>query len=623
MAYDGYHQSSKPYQMGNMNPDPNLQGYSPTPPYPSLHEPDRINMPQPQMSGTSAAPKMEPYTQSPYAQSTENLNDAVSSAVHNNVSSPSYLSPDVLSQITATVIQQLKASGLNNIQGSAPSPASVPPPRSQSQQPPFPTTEYPPRPHSESPPNAQRSGSLPTPNPMSNSYDPSTFPAPSGYSSDSRPNPKPTPDPPLRRRDSISSHGSHKADVTRPKPPSRDATAMEMTTLERIWGKLFEDGKPTKRLGQFLRGIAMHLIEDYPPGNTLVIVPHKLQKFYADTDVSWDAYPWQDIFDDRTSSISRLFRDVKAQHHLVQTEELKDRPDIPGLTPKGFELWATLMIQANPEREYERLQKAVLNMPISNPDDKKERFPKEMPRRLFPEVADISLREELEEYIMKHCGVDLPPVTEEERSQAERSRKLSPSSVPSSNERARSYERGRPPPSASSSSAVINDEDEPIPSAPIERERKPYSAQPGGGKKYDELGHKKELGHTRSRTGSFTSRPPDIPRPSDKFDSMYSSRSGSGPAPARRFSRESRSSSRGMGHEYRHSESDLLDRDRAPRYNGVSAQDLYSEPTSMLPEEDGRRYRDTKAHRSSRAAPEDEYYRGMLGGQGGGSKYYH
>lgn len=34
-------------------------------------------------------------------------------------------------------------------------------------------------------------------------------------------------------------------------------------------------------------------IEDYPPGNTLVIVPQKLQKFYKDTDVSPDAYPWQ------------------------------------------------------------------------------------------------------------------------------------------------------------------------------------------------------------------------------------------------------------------------------------------------------------------------------------------
>jgi hypothetical protein len=233
------------------------------------------------------------------------------------------------------------------------------------------------------------------------------------------------------------------------------------------------------------------------------------------------------------------------------------------------------------------------------------------------------LREEVEEHIMKHCGVDLPRITEEERSQATRSRKVSPTSVASSTERARSYERGRPPPSASSSSAVIDDEDEPIPPAPIERERKPYSAQPGEGKKYDEPGPKKEPSHTRSRTDSFSSRPPDIPRPSDKFDrdSLYA-RSGSGPAPARRFSKGSRSPSRGMSHEYRHSESDLLDRDRAPRYNGVSAQDLYMEsPTSILPEED-RRYRDQKPHRGSRA-PEEEYYRGMLGGQGGGPKYYH
>jgi hypothetical protein len=33
-----------------------------------------------------------------------------------------------------------------------------------------------------------------------------------------------------------------------------------MTTLEKIWGKLFEEGKPTKRVGQLLRGIAVHLV---------------------------------------------------------------------------------------------------------------------------------------------------------------------------------------------------------------------------------------------------------------------------------------------------------------------------------------------------------------------------
>lgn len=350
-----------------------------------------------------------------------------------------------------------------------------------------------------------------------------------------------------------------------------------------------------------------------------------------------------DIFDDRTSSISRLFREVKAEHHLVQLDDLKERPDIPGLTPKGFETWATLMIQAHPEREYERLQNAVLNMPISNPDDKKERFPKEIPRRLFPDVSDLGLREETEEFIMKHCGVDLPRVTDEERSQASRARQSS-RSPPSSTERSRSYERGRPPPSASasSSSAVIDDEDEPTPSAPIERERKPYSVQPGSGKVYDEPG-------THSHTSSFsTSRPPDLSgsapnlRPADKYDRdlrdpLYA-RSGSGsatgppPPRPRRFSKESRSSSRGMNprsNEYRHSESDLHTRDHVPRYGGVSGSDLYMEsPTSILPDgDDGRRWRDHVSHRASRSGDEDPYYRGMLGGQGGGPvheyKYYH
>jgi predicted phosphohydrolase len=46
----------------------------------------------------------------------------------------------------------------------------------------------------------------------------------------------------------------------RPKPPSRETTLTEMTTLEKIWGKLFEEGRPTKRLGQLLRGIAVHLV---------------------------------------------------------------------------------------------------------------------------------------------------------------------------------------------------------------------------------------------------------------------------------------------------------------------------------------------------------------------------
>ena len=41
----------------------------------------------------------------------------------------------------------------------------------------------------------------------------------------------------------------------------RLSTGKEETTLERIWGQLFdEDSHPTVRLGQFLRGLAVHIV---------------------------------------------------------------------------------------------------------------------------------------------------------------------------------------------------------------------------------------------------------------------------------------------------------------------------------------------------------------------------
>ncbi|KAJ5923727.1 hypothetical protein N7454_008972 [Penicillium verhagenii] len=586
-------------------------------------------MPHPQMpSSTSPAPLQQnyEYPEPPRPGNTNSghINDAVNSAVYNNANSNAYLSPEVLSQITSTVIQQLKASGMGDMQSPQNTQPQYPPPPprpqsySQAQQPSWapPPADLPLRPQSESPPSFTHA------------------------TNDTRASSKPSQDPTARRSGSISSQGSVKTE-SRPKPPDRDATVMEMTTLEKVWGKLFADDKPTKRLGQFLRGIAMHLIEDYPPRNTIVIVPQKLQKFYADTQVPADAnYPWKDIFDDNTSSISRLFREIKAEHHLVQLDDLTQRPDIPGLTPKGFEIWATLMIQAHPDREYARLQKAVLNMPINNPDDKKERFPKEIPRRLFPEVADLKIRETVELHIMKHCGVDLPAITDEERAKASRP-KTSPlssgrrsglnSSRTSSAERSRSYERGRPPPAASSSTAVLDDEDETIAPAPIERERKPYSANPGGGKVYD------ESENPRRHRESFTARPSDMPSlstPSHRAststiqrsptrDSLYAQRTGSGPAPHSRHSggraRTSRSSSRSMDG-YRHSESDLLSRENTPRYGGVSSNDLYmASPTSMSSDVDDTTRRHA-SHRNSRT--DEDYYRGMLGGQGGGPKYY-
>lgn len=215
-------------------------------------------MPQSQMPpNPPSVSKMDPYADPPHKQSTGYLNDAVNSAVQ-NADSSAFLSPEVLSQITATVIQQLKASGLDTLQGTGSAAQSS---RSQSQQPSYTAAELPPRPNSESPSTtSQRAASVP--DPMANSYD-SLHPhcAESGYSSDGRPRPSSYHDVSAHRHDSMSSQESQGQKTgTRPKPPSRDATLVEMTTLEKIWGKLFEDGKPTKRLGQFLRGIAVHLV---------------------------------------------------------------------------------------------------------------------------------------------------------------------------------------------------------------------------------------------------------------------------------------------------------------------------------------------------------------------------
>jgi hypothetical protein len=256
MAYDGYYANQ--YQTGNMNSDANEHGYPQASQY-SYYEPDRLNMPQPQMpTGSPANPNPELYAypepQRDQGPNSGHINDAVNSAVHSS-GSTGYLSPEVLSQITATVIQQLKTTGLdNNLQGSG-----APPPRSQSQQPPWPTDPSL-RPHAESPPVVpQRSNSIPPPSSLPGKIDTTFQPYVSDYN-DSRPSPRSTP-PPTGRRASISSQESGPSHLTRPRPPDRDATVMEMSTLERIWGTLFEDRqRPTKRLGQFLRGIAVHLV---------------------------------------------------------------------------------------------------------------------------------------------------------------------------------------------------------------------------------------------------------------------------------------------------------------------------------------------------------------------------
>ncbi len=444
-----------------------------------------------------------------YQKSRQPVNDAVNSAV-DKAEASNALPPEVLSQITsqitANVLQQLKATNLDSpaIVPRASSPAPPPGPTngvasSSSVQ----SDNSPPLLHRNvyTPPSPHRpvdEAVLASP----------TSPTKSSYSGQGRHSPDDDRRPisPASAATPPNEVRSEKAE--RPKAPTRKST--EITTLEKIWGPLFEGSRPTVRLGQFLRGLALHLIEDYEPKYSLIITPSKMQKYYEDTKLIHDIYPWQVVFDDRTSSISRLYREVEAQHHLVQ-ERLDDRPDIPGLTPLGFERWSTLMLLAYPDQEFERLQRAVLDMPICNFDDRKERFPKEISRRLFPKMPGQNIREKLEKAMVTHCNISLlnrwtsgseqasqqpQPITPARRADSMASTTSSrhvvslqprPENAPPVAAQGSNAERERQPYSTTPSEGAIEEEDDVPTPQPIERERKPYAAQPGGGRNYDDI----------------------------------------------------------------------------------------------------------------------------------------
>ncbi len=282
-----------------------------------------------------------------------------------------------------------------------------------------------------------------------------------------------------RRRDSRESDMSFDGASKSRSRPTRLPSDVEETTLERVWQPLFDsEGKATARLSQFLRGLALHLIEAYEPKWSLVVTPDKMLRFMEETRIAQDHYPWNMIFGGtmNSQSISMMYQKLLCQHHLVQEPDRHDRqPSIPGLTPTGFFDFMTCLIQAHPDSEYERIAKAVMNLPISNADTKTERFPKELSRRLFPRDSNIPAQQRLVSS-MNHepavfsrlagaSAMPPPPAT------------APPPAFP---------ERERMPYSQSSApTSAFDDEDfAGPPIVQIERERKPYTAKEGSGKTY-------------------------------------------------------------------------------------------------------------------------------------------
>lgn len=391
------------------------------------------------------------------------------------------------------------------------------------------------------------------------------------------------------------------------------------------------------------------------------------------------------VFDDERSSISRMYRELECQHHLVQ-ERFDERPDIPGLTPVGFERWVTLLIQAHPEQEYERLQKAVLAMPISNPDDKKERFPKEISRRLFPGCEDSRVREKLEKAISEHAQIDIPrrpepdsPVHRQSVSDSQpQSQSMPPtfrreSSVTTESGtptyKTTSLERERKPYSNTPLEPTIDDTNPVLPGAPphipshlererkpysnipsesaiddtnpipipqpIERERKPYSAQPGGGKTFEDEIRAREAGKPVRPESSARARPipggAGTPRPAEVSKPEIHQHHR---APSNARHQRSPSFSRG-GSEFRRSEGDI--RNYQSAFQPPPASDAYDDDARRYirnrarqqADEDARSYGESPSTRSRYEPPprasflgtDEDYYRATGRGQGNGYDY--
>jgi hypothetical protein len=100
---------------------------------------------------------------------------------------------------------------------------------------------------------------------------------------------------------------SDRTPTARP-PPGRTFSTMELSTIDQKWGRLFDnEGRPTQRLGQFLRGLANHIvrlaissartfindkqIDDFLPRKSIVVTPAKMAMYYSSHAIDQEPNP--------------------------------------------------------------------------------------------------------------------------------------------------------------------------------------------------------------------------------------------------------------------------------------------------------------------------------------------
>jgi hypothetical protein len=218
------------------------------------------------------------------------------------------------------------------------------------------------------------------------------------------------------------------------------------------------------------------------------------------------------IFDLDKPKLSKLYSALSCAHHLISpSSDPYKTPHLPALTAQGFETWATLFILASPDHEFRRLAAAVREWPICNADDRRDRLPKELSRRLFPPAGALvperrrRLCEVLQKFgIVAAAEVRQPPApAAQQHHQTTHGAGRRPADVDSVSSLSETesepgddtprrhthhhqhrshhhHSRSQPaPPPARQQPAA---QQQPATQPPIERERKPYVAKEGSGK---------------------------------------------------------------------------------------------------------------------------------------------
>ncbi|KAF2096791.1 hypothetical protein NA57DRAFT_58678 [Rhizodiscina lignyota] len=501
MSYDPYSNPPPP------PPPPPQQQQQPYPPYPpseqhpnlyppympydvSQYAPDprSQSLPYPP-EGPDGRPRVPPPTY--HHPSQPHIFEAVNQAFDKSEPMPpshngtSQISPDLIQQITQQITESVRTQVLNELQASA----TVPP---QSHGPP----------HQPSMPiPVPQQANLNSPLTSTSSMPVYTPPSPTRHDEDeSDDNDTIPPSEPRRhhKEDLSGRYGDRSVPMeerSRSRPPiERTRTSEEETTLEKIWQPLFDsENRPTNRLSQFLCGLALHLIEDYEPKKSLVIPPAKMLRFYDEVALDREPYPWRDLFTKlKYDTLSRIYRSLGCTHHFIQ-DAPNSQPSVPALTPEGFCQWLTLLIQAHPETEFNRLAMAVRDMPISNADDPRERFPKELSRRLFPKHHNSEIRHRCSAALLPPPPPGGPPRMNSESVPPPRVAESMPPRVsesvpPRMPDMTRIPDMPLPPPQATpgaretrTSPPPASVGSAPTPGAFTERERAPYSASVPGG----------------------------------------------------------------------------------------------------------------------------------------------